>query len=124
VYVFDKPNLVNNLQINCVLSIIDKWTFNNYKVKEKLEKIQIKHHKWIDLQDYEDEKIYPHLDFAHNYIKNMLKDHNVLVHCQMGMSRSSSLVIAFLMKEYGMDYHSARIFAKNKRKIVQPNEGF
>jgi protein-tyrosine phosphatase len=54
----------------------------------------------------------------------MLKDHNVLVHCQMGMSRSSSLVIAFLMKEYGMDYHSARIFAKNKRKIVQPNEGF
>lgn len=123
-YVFDKPNLVNSLQINCVLSIIDKWTFNNYKVKEKLEKIQIKHHKWIDLQDYEDEKIYPHLDFAHTYIKNMLKDHNVLVHCQMGMSRSSSLVIAFLMKEYGMDYHSARIFAKNKRKIVQPNEGF
>lgn len=123
-YVFDKPNLINSLQINCVLSIIDKWTFNNYKVKEKIEKVQIKHHKWIDLQDYEDEQIYPHLDFAHTYIKNMLKDHNVLVHCQMGMSRSSSLVIAFLMKEYGMDYHSARIFAKNKRKIVQPNEGF
>ena len=28
------------------------------------------------------------------------------------------------MKEYGMDYHHARIYAKNKRKIVQPNEGF
>jgi protein-tyrosine phosphatase len=42
----------------------------------------------------------------------------------MGMSRSSSLVIAFLMKEYGMDYHNARIYTKNKRKIVQPNEGF
>ena len=123
-YVFDKPNLVGNLQINCVLSIIDKWTFNNYKVKEKIEKAQINHHKWIDLQDYKEENIYPHLDTAHTYIKNMLKDHNVLVHCQMGMSRSSSLVIAFLMKEYGMDYHTARSFAKNKRKIVEPNEGF
>lgn len=51
-------------------------------------------------------------------------DHNVLVHCQMGMSRSSSLVIAFLIKEYGMDYHKAKIFTKNKRKIVCPNDGF
>jgi protein-tyrosine phosphatase len=39
----------------------------------------------------------------------------------MGMSRSSSLVIAFLMKEYGMDYHKAKIFTKEKRNIVQPN---
>ena len=54
----------------------------------------------------------------------MLQEHNVLVHCQMGMSRSASLVIAFLMKEYGMDYHSARIYAKNKRKVVHPNPGF
>jgi protein-tyrosine phosphatase len=84
----------------------------------------VKHSKWIDLQDYEEANIYPHLDDAHTYIKSMLQDHNVLVHCQMGMSRSSSLVIAFLMKEYGMDYHNARIYTKNKRKIVQPNEGF
>jgi protein-tyrosine phosphatase len=54
----------------------------------------------------------------------MLQEHNVLVHCQMGMSRSSSLVIAFLMKEYGMDYHIAKKFAKDRRPIVQPNEGF
>jgi protein-tyrosine phosphatase len=42
----------------------------------------------------------------------------------MGISRSSSLVIAFLMKEYRMDYHLALTYAKNKRKIVCPNEGF
>jgi protein-tyrosine phosphatase len=65
-----------------------------------------------------------HLDEAHTYIKSMLQDHNVLVHCQMGMSRSSSLVIAFLMKEYGMDYHNARIYAQDRRKIVQLNEAF
>ena len=42
----------------------------------------------------------------------------------MGMSRSSSLVIAFLMKEFGMNYKKARHFTKSKRPIVQPNEGF
>jgi protein-tyrosine phosphatase len=42
----------------------------------------------------------------------------------MGMSRSSSLVIAFLMKEYGMKYSQAKSYAKRKREIVQPNEGF
>ncbi len=42
----------------------------------------------------------------------MLKENNVLVHCQMGISRSSSLVIAFLMKEYGMKYEEAKIFTK------------
>lgn len=76
------------------------------------------HSKWINIQDSEDMSIYPHLDEAHAYIKSMLQKHNVLVHCQMGMSRSSSLVIAFLMKEYGMDYHKARIFTKGKRSII------
>jgi dual specificity MAP kinase phosphatase/atypical dual specificity phosphatase len=121
--VFD-TEIVKQLNINCVVSIIDKWSYNSFRVKEKLQRAQIKHSKWIDLLDYDEVSIYPHLDDAHSYIKSMLADHNVLVHCQMGMSRSSSLVIAFLMKEYGMDYHKARIYAKSKRKIVQPNEGF
>lgn len=68
--------------------------------------------------------IYPYLHDSHQYIKDMLNKTNVLVHCQMGMSRSSSLVIAFLMKEYGMSYAKARKFTKDKREIVQPNEGF
>jgi protein-tyrosine phosphatase len=42
----------------------------------------------------------------------------------MGISRSSTLVIAFLMKEYGMDYHKAFTFTKSKRDVIDPNEGF
>jgi protein-tyrosine phosphatase len=42
----------------------------------------------------------------------------------MGISRSSSLVIAFLMKEFGMDYHKAKLFTKGKRSIIMPNDGF
>lgn len=68
--------------------------------------------------------IYPYLHESHQYIKDMLNKTNVLVHCQMGMSRSSSLVIAFLMKEYGMSYAKAKKYTKDRREIVQPNEGF
>jgi protein-tyrosine phosphatase len=54
----------------------------------------------------------------------MLEQTNVLVHCQMGMSRSSTLVIAFLMKEFNWGFKEAFKYTKNKRPIVQPNEGF
>lgn len=54
----------------------------------------------------------------------MLDKTNVLVHCQMGMSRSSSLIIAFLMKQYGMSFIEAKKITKEKRQIVNPNEGF
>lgn len=121
---FEKGENLQKLKIGCVLSIIDEWTYKNYKVDKLIQKAGIKHSKWINLNDYDEADIYPHLDDAHAFIKSMLAEQNVLVHCQMGMSRSSSLVIAFLMKEYGMDYHKARIFTKSKRSIIQPNEGF
>ena len=34
------------------------------------------------------------------FIDNNLKYGNVLVHCMMGISRSSTIVIAYLMKKY------------------------
>ncbi len=32
VNVLGKPDLMKNKQIGCVLTIIDKWTYNHYKV--------------------------------------------------------------------------------------------
>jgi len=42
----------------------------------------------------------------------------------MGISRSASLVIAFLMKEYGMNYKEAHLYTKTKRNVVSPNASF
>lgn len=97
VYVLEDP-VKDDLGINCVLTIIDRWAYQNFKVSHKIQKHDIKHHKWIDLDDVEHENIFPFFEEAHAYIKEMLVDQNVLVHCQMGISRSSSLVIAYMMK--------------------------
>ena len=67
----------------------------------------------------------PHFDETYKFIKEA-KDQNgtVLVHCKMGMSRSASSVIAFLMKEYGMNNEEALEKVKKARPIVQPNDSF
>ena len=48
----------------------------------------------------------------------------MLVHCQQGVSRSASIVIAFLIKKFKVCYKDALDFVKKKRSIVNPNEGF
>ena len=49
---------------------------------------------------------------------------NVLVHCTMGMSRSSTVVIAYLMKVKGMRLSEAMAFTKDRRPVASPNTGF
>jgi protein-tyrosine phosphatase len=48
----------------------------------------------------------------------------VLVHCMMGISRSSSVCIAWLMSRKAMSYDDAYKLMKAKRPIVCPNSGF
>jgi protein-tyrosine phosphatase len=54
----------------------------------------------------------------------MNKGGKVLVHCFAGVSRSATIVIAYMMQEHGMNYHSAFKFVKSKRPFINPNEGF
>uniref|UniRef100_A0A1A9UW41 Uncharacterized protein n=1 Tax=Glossina austeni TaxID=7395 RepID=A0A1A9UW41_GLOAU len=50
--------------------------------------------------------------------------HNILVHCYFGVSRSSTAVIAYIMKSHNLDYQTAFELVKSKRRFVQPNVGF
>ncbi|KAK9321344.1 dual specificity phosphatase [Lipomyces orientalis] len=47
----------------------------------------------------------------------------VLVHCQCGVSRSASLVVAFVMKEKGWDVNQAYAWVKRKAPAIGPNMG-
>ncbi|KAK8743046.1 hypothetical protein OTU49_001501 [Cherax quadricarinatus] len=48
----------------------------------------------------------------------------VLVHCNAGVSRSASIVIAYLMRHYSMSFDEAFRFVKSKRSFIRPNPGF
>ena len=48
----------------------------------------------------------------------------VLVHCFQGKSRSSSVVIGYLMNKKGMLFQQSLEFVKSKRAVIAPNIGF
>lgn len=45
---------------------------------------------------------------------------SILVHCEAGRSRSPTIIIAYLMRKYGMNYEDSLKFVRTKRK-VKPN---
>ncbi|CAF9917177.1 hypothetical protein IMSHALPRED_003488 [Imshaugia aleurites] len=48
----------------------------------------------------------------------------ILVHCRMGISRSVTLVMAYLMRAWGVGFPEAQTFVKEKRPMASPNRGF
>lgn len=59
------------------------------------------------------------------YIKKAMEgDCKVLVHCNAGVSRSSAIVIGFLMLENKLSYGMAYEIVKSARTSIKPNSGF
>lgn len=48
----------------------------------------------------------------------------VLVHCNAGVSRSSSIVIGYLMQREGLSFEDAYSQVKLARPSIHPNRGF
>ncbi len=80
---------------------------------------------WINIDDSESSDLYSHLQkvttFIHDSIENGDK---VLVHCQAGISRSATVVIAYIMRSKRYSLQDAFNFVKRKRSIIFPNAGF
>ena len=49
---------------------------------------------------------------------------SVLVHCVCGVSRSTTLCCAYLMKHHSMTVEQALVQLRSRRHIIQPNTGF
>lgn len=80
----------------------------------------------IPLQDSPFAELAEHLPRAVAFIENGLQDPRtrVVVHCVQGVSRSASVVCAYLMKAYGWTPAQAVQFVKSKRPSADPNPGF
>ena len=62
---------------------------------------------------------------ATDFIKSAVNQgSNILVHCFAGVSRSSTIVIAYLIRFHGMDVDEALNYVKQKRPWICPNHGF
>ena len=68
-------------------------------------------------------KIY--FDESYKFIDEGIKNGgNVLVHCHAGVSRSSTILIAYIMRSKKMKMDKVMELLKEKREKVSPNNGF
>jgi atypical dual specificity phosphatase len=57
-------------------------------------------------------------------LSSSVGENRVLVHCLAGMSRSATIVIAYLLATTSMTAGEATEFVRSKRRVVRPNYGF
>jgi protein-tyrosine phosphatase len=79
----------------------------------------------LDVRDEPEFDIIKYFDKSNAFINKVRTDGgNILVHCKMGLSRSPTFIIAFLIKYYGFTVDSAINYLKRKRPYVNINHGF
>ena len=79
----------------------------------------------LELFDTEKEDIKKHFEEANKFIDEAIKNNeNVLVHCHAGISRSSTILMAYIMKSQKMSLDKTLELLKSKRDKVNPNAGF
>ncbi|PKY39951.1 crystal Structrue of A mitogen-activated protein kinase Phosphatase, Skrp1, partial [Rhizophagus irregularis] len=79
----------------------------------------------IDITDDPSSNISKHFHECIDFIENAKSTNGrVYVHCLAGISRSTSIVIAYLMNSQKIHYNQAFNLVKEKRPNVKPNQGF
>lgn len=79
----------------------------------------------IDIIDSTTQDIMEWLPYTTEWIEEKLYNgHKVFIHCYAGISRSASIVIAYLMWKNDWQYEEAYNFLREKRPIINPNTGF
>jgi hypothetical protein len=61
---------------------------------------------------------------AYKFIDNALENGNILVHCGAGISRSTTLAMAWYTKKHGKGFDQSLAFFRTHRPICTPNTGF
>ncbi|KAF2469253.1 phosphatases II [Lindgomyces ingoldianus] len=80
-------------------------------------------HLFIKCEDSMTQDLLPELADICDFINQRLDSGSVLVHCDRGVSRSATAVIAYIMQTYQYDLAAALAFVGEKRKI-KPNDNF
>ncbi|KAM3139757.1 hypothetical protein pb186bvf_008215 [Paramecium bursaria] len=110
-------DLIRKLKIRAVLTASQETAI-------KYQEEMVHFHEIIQAHDKEDYDIVQHFEQAFEFIDRYRKFTSVLVHCFAGISRSASLVTAYLMKKYNISFEKALWKLKAKRRQVHPNVGF
>ena len=108
---------IRRLRINYILNCASDIKINNLPTDVK--------YCHLDMIDSPQLNIFQYFGKAFAFIESARKNNcNILIHCKLGISRSTSILIAYMIKHYGYSVKKSLDLIKSKRKQVNPNNGF
>lgn len=117
-YAASNPKVLQYYGITHVLNVaMELPVHNRFNFRVKTKQIMAD-----DSQSY---NIRYNFEEAFKFIEDArAKGGRVLVHCAMGISRSATIVLAYLMYKYRVPLNTAYEFVKARRPEINPNPGF
>jgi protein-tyrosine phosphatase len=112
---------LKNCGINHVVTALHKLRVGDLGKQLVEAGIKVKH---IDVHDSEEGNMYQFFEDACKFIDGAVKNGNVLIHCFVGISRSSTLCVAWLMKKKKKGWVEMLEYVKKRRPYCHPNDGF
>ena len=111
------PSELRKLGINYILNCA--YDCKNTQLPKGVTELHLK------VRDEPNFEIFEYFEKANIFINKVrAKGGILLIHCKLGISRSPSFVLAFLMKYYNFSLQNALKFVRKIRPQVNPNEGF
>lgn len=82
-------------------------------------------YKQLVALDHEEYPIHNYFHETNEFLDSAFREGGkVLVHCHGGVSRSASIVIAYLIYSQNLDFEKALSLVQLRRPIALPNTGF
>ncbi len=114
------PELIrrNIKLVVCLIADLGGFDYSKYKQHG----IKFVH---INIQDNVSVNISQYFDELNSLIDQYVAEGKpILIHCYAGVSRSTTIVVSYLMYKHSHTYTSALETIREKRSFVQPNFGF
>lgn len=128
----NNTEVLNKYKIKAVITLETRPKPDNVLIYYKKYGID---NMYISLPDSPDANITQYFDKTYDFInKHISKGENVLVHCMAGVSRSSTIVLNYIIRKM---YENNEVttcpcrllnevmdYVRTKRPVVNPNDGF
>lgn len=130
---FEATQIVDNLWVGDRRSCCNKKSLIDHNIQMIVSAVQgaVAHHPFsfnyekANLVDVDGENILNDIERLLPQIRRSIQEkQGVLVHCMQGASRSATIVAAYLIKYHRMGADEALDFMREKRSLVNPNQGY
>ena len=129
----DLDQVLPNLYLGSIFAATNEETLDDKKITHVLTMGNYMEPKFPEkfiykvwkLDDDEGENIKQYFNEGIEFIQDAMNEGGIVfVHCAAGVSRSSSMVCAYLMKTNKWKFYKALSFLQERRWVVCPNSGF